>query len=296
MKEARVRYDRGKALYNNAEYEQALIEFERAYELAPAYRILYNIGQAAVVLQKYPKAIKAFEGYLAGGKTKVSAKRRKAVEKEIASLYSRVAYISVTSNVEGVEVLIDDDAVGTTPIAEPVMVNAGRHVIIGRKTGHAEDRESVTLAGKEKTAVKLELELFKTGGPVTVITPGQPPPPTPATPAPQPPPQVDKPSYVWIGWVVTGAFTAGAIATGIAAIAASSELTDLRETRGTTKEELDEQQSTGQALALSADVLAAAAIVTGGVTLYFTIAGSGSGDEGLDAAISPTSIGLSGRF
>src|SRR5690606_16554980 len=54
MREARTRYDRGTKLYHDGAYEQALIEFERAYELAPAYRILYNIGQAAMLLRDYP--------------------------------------------------------------------------------------------------------------------------------------------------------------------------------------------------------------------------------------------------
>jgi Tfp pilus assembly protein PilF len=42
--EARQRYQRGLQLFNEGNYEAARVEFERAYQLSPSYKILYNIG------------------------------------------------------------------------------------------------------------------------------------------------------------------------------------------------------------------------------------------------------------
>src|SRR5215472_10304036 len=42
--EARTRYLRGLKLAEGGAYEQAVAEFLRAYELAPTFKIFYNVG------------------------------------------------------------------------------------------------------------------------------------------------------------------------------------------------------------------------------------------------------------
>src|SRR5262245_61950348 len=48
LAEAKQRFDRGYELYEEGEYPLALIEFNRAYELVPNYKVLYNIGQVCI--------------------------------------------------------------------------------------------------------------------------------------------------------------------------------------------------------------------------------------------------------
>src|SRR5262245_54376929 len=62
--EAKQRFDRGLELYAEGEYPLALIEFTRAYELVPNYRVLYNIGQVCIQLGQYANARRALEEYL----------------------------------------------------------------------------------------------------------------------------------------------------------------------------------------------------------------------------------------
>src|SRR5689334_10179045 len=44
LAEARQRYDKGKQLYSEGAFDAALAELQRSYELAPSYKILYNIA------------------------------------------------------------------------------------------------------------------------------------------------------------------------------------------------------------------------------------------------------------
>jgi hypothetical protein len=290
MEEARTRYERGTELYNDGAYEQALLEFERAYELAPAYRILFNIAQVAVLLRDYPKAIRAYQQFLKDGGQRIPAERRKTVETELGSLQGRVAHITIKVNVEDAEILVDDLVVGRSPLTDPVMVNAGRHSVAARKRGLNQDSETVVLAGTDKVDVELELV--------------EPTAPTAPVPLPQPdkpderPVEAEKDSYVWVGWVVTATLTAGAVATGIATFYSTRKLGDMRETAGTTRAELDDQQSTARALGITADVLIASAIVAGGVTLYFTIDELVDGDSEakIEAGVMPNGIAVRGRF
>ena len=73
----------------------------------------------------------------------------------------------------------------------------------------------------------------------------------------------------------------------------------------TDREDLDDQQKTARALGITTDVLAGCAVIAGGVSLYFTIAGTGEGDEAsdsdeesadIDLGVSPTGLQLVGTF
>jgi PEGA domain-containing protein len=299
VQEARERYERGKVLYGEGEYQQALIEFERAYSLAPAYRVLFNIGQAAVMAQQYPKAIRAFKGYLEEGGKGIAPARRQQAEKELQGLWERVATLRVTADVDGAQILIDDESVGTTPLAEGITVNAGRHVVVARMAGRTEDRDVVTLAGKDDVELKMQLpELPKTqpiilpptepGQPVVMLQPG-----------PRPVTRPEGVPYLWVGWLTTGTLTAGAVAVGIAALSNTGKLADLRDTPGVTHEELDDQQKTARALGIAADVLIASAGIAGAVTIGFTIksAVDTSGDGGdVGLSVGPDGAYLRGSF
>ena len=59
--------NRGVELYQDEAYRAALIEFERAYEISPDYRLLYNIGGTKLQLQDFLGAARAYERYLTEG-------------------------------------------------------------------------------------------------------------------------------------------------------------------------------------------------------------------------------------
>jgi len=51
-------------LYDENNFRGALVELQRAYELAPSYKILFNIGQVEMELQDYAAALQAYSRYL----------------------------------------------------------------------------------------------------------------------------------------------------------------------------------------------------------------------------------------
>src|SRR5690349_11541014 len=65
--EAQMRFKRGLELYDEQDFQNALIEFRRAYELQPTYKILYNLGQVCYQLTEYACALRNFEKYLKEG-------------------------------------------------------------------------------------------------------------------------------------------------------------------------------------------------------------------------------------
>src|SRR6187399_2730128 len=62
--EARWRFDRGLRLYNQGDYEGAVIEFQRAQELHPHSAVLFNIGLVQAKLGNSVESVRALEPLL----------------------------------------------------------------------------------------------------------------------------------------------------------------------------------------------------------------------------------------
>lgn len=155
--QASQRFQRGVNLYRERSFEAALAEFNRAYELAPNFRVLFNIGQVHVERGNFVAGIKAFRQYLNDGGTAIDSARVTEVQTEISRLEGRIANISVTSNVAGAELLVDGEPVGKLPQAH-VPVNAGLRRISLRKDGYEADDVRVMLATGEEKAFEIKLQ------------------------------------------------------------------------------------------------------------------------------------------
>jgi hypothetical protein len=153
--QAIARFKRGQELYAERNFAAALIEFRRAYELSPNYRVLFNVGQVCYQMQDYVCAHKSLERYLMEGGDDVPADRRSTVTNELSLLKQRIGFLSVRVNVEGAEVLVDDVVVGTAPTLEPLPVSAGRHRIVVVAPGRTPATRSVDVAGQDTAVVEV---------------------------------------------------------------------------------------------------------------------------------------------
>jgi hypothetical protein len=254
--EADAHFRRGVELYKEADYATALIEFRRAYEIDPRYQALYDIGETYDQLQDYASALKTFERYLHDGGPQISAGRRDEVQKEIDKLRTRVASVEVTVNVADVEIAVDDVPVGRSPLAAPLVVSAGRRKISATRAGKPPVTQLLELAGGDSK--RLSLVVPDDGAPVSPAPSGK----VPAAP-----------------WVVTGVLTAGAIVTGALALGASSSLKDkLNVYPNASPSDISSAHSTTFAFALTTDILIGAAVVAGGISIYFTATAGSRGD------------------
>jgi len=169
---ARPHFMHGVKLYEEDDFRAALIEFNRAYELAPNWAVLFNIGQSYYQLRDYPDALRTLEKYVAQGGADIPHDRRAQVDKEIEELRGRSAHMTVTSNTVGADVFVDDVSIGQTPLAPGQLVGAGRHTVRVAKTGFAATSQIVDVAGGDE--IRLTLDLAAPASPV--------PPPTTAMP------------------------------------------------------------------------------------------------------------------
>jgi hypothetical protein len=258
LDEGRAHFQRGVEFFKEGDYRAALAEFKRSYETAPSYRILYNIGQANNGLQDYAGALRAFERYLGEGGSEIDAERRSQVQAEIRRLRARVAFVEIEVNVPGAEIFVDDALVGVAPLEAPVLVSAGVRKIGAVKPPSPPASRVVELVGGDKKRVSLSL-----ASPETRPKPD-------AGPRPEQPP-LAAPSRTpfWVALAATGALGAGTAVTGVLALQERRSLDEAFE--GTDGKAIDDTRSRARTFAVVADVLGAATLIAGGVTIYFAL-------------------------
>ncbi|PKN43431.1 MAG: hypothetical protein CVU63_12310 [Deltaproteobacteria bacterium HGW-Deltaproteobacteria-20] len=294
--EARDRFKRGVDLFREGNFRAALIEFRRANEASPNYRIQFNLGQTYFELQDYAGALDAFERYLREGGSEVAPERKAEVEAEIEKLRKRVGRVMITTNVSGAEVLIDDTVVGTTPLESPVVVSAGRRKVSASKGPGIPTVRYVEVAGGDAMTVELVLAAETT-------TPAPAPNPTPEPLAPQTP--QESPGMgtgFWVGLVATGVFTTGAVVSGIMASGAKSDYDKQLDTFPTKPADIQDARDRTDRYALMTDIFGGAALVAGVVTIAFAASGPSEPEPAaavtppVKVGIGPGSFVIDGRF
>ncbi len=256
MTQMRAHHRRGIELYDEGDFRLALVEFERAYAISGNYKILFNIGQVHYELRSYAKARLAFEQYLERGGERIDPARRADVERDLATLRTRTATLTVRANVPDAEIAVDDKRIGRAPI-EAAIVDAGIARLKATRPGYDVAIREVTLAGGDVQTVNIDLQATKRDVIVTQTTTGL-------------------PASVVAGWIITGVLAAGTVGTAIAANAAHSEYEQQRHTPisgspAEARSELERQRDLVGGLAVTTDVLAIATLVAGGVSLYLTL-------------------------
>jgi len=176
---ARERFDKGVAAYDEKRFSDAAEEFDAAYKISHAFKILFNIGQVNVALGRPVEAVEAYDRYLKQGGATITADRRKEVQIEIEHQLARIGSVAVHTTPEGADVRIDGGLVGKSPLPRAVRIGMGRHTVEAILPEHAPQVREVDVAGRSEVAVELTLEPF--------IAPQAPPSVPAITPAPSAP-------------------------------------------------------------------------------------------------------------
>lgn len=292
LDEAKAHLATGTQLYDENNFRGALVEFQRAYELAPSYKILFNIAQVAMELQDYAGALKAYTRYLAEGGPDVPADRVAQTTTEIDRLKGRVGRLTIVS-AAGAEILLDDVAIGFAPLPEPVPVNAGQHKVTVHVTGRDPISRIYDVAGRQEVTAAVGNDAAPAV--VTATAPAEPLPPRPEPRAPK----SKTPAYVAIG--ITGGL---AITAGVFALVTRHEEGDLDSLRNrfpVTTKELDDQRSLVKRDALLTDIFTGAAVISAGFAIYLSVTrlrATEKPDTGthVQLGIGPSGIAIAGAF
>lgn len=289
LDEARLRFSRGVKLYREGDFSSALAEFNRANELGPSYRILYNIGQTQVELRSYAAAMKTFARYLEAGGSEISKDKYDEIASVIATCSERVAEVQIRVNRPGAEVFVDDVSVGRGPWAEAVVVGAGRRKISAVAEGLPPVVRMIEVTGGDH--VDLELSFDEPAARAEA--------PLKATaPVPHGPPPA-QPSHTpfWVSFGVTGALGVATLTSGLLALSAKSHLDSDLGQFPIDDARVASDRTRVKTTALATDILGVATFVGAGVTTYFALTTLGSAKSTtVRVGVGPGTVAAEGRF
>jgi tetratricopeptide (TPR) repeat protein len=297
VEKARATFHQGVQLYNEGSFDAALAEFRKAYRQSPNYRLLYNIALTYFDLHDYVSSIKYLKQYVKEGGSDLSAERRKQVGELNQKLEERIASLEIACNEDGADIRVDDMSVGVSPLASPVLVNAGARRVMAVKLGYAVVARMVTVGGKENAKVFLEFavpgeaqvgEVRKSWG--AGDTDG-------TLSAPLKSESAKAPAR--IGLVTSGLVAGGcAIATGVFGVMALNAKNDFGSELDkipNTKDNIDSARSKVRTYSRLTDAFGAATLISGGVALYYLLSDPGpkkTSGKTSSIALAPTVGGL----
>jgi hypothetical protein len=284
--------------YQGGRYERALEAFQKAYDIKPTWRLLYNLGQCHAMLNRHGLALTSFERYLAQGGDEIDPVRRDEVLAEVDRLRRMVGTVEIDGR-EGDRVVVNGIDRGALPEASRVKVEMGDVSLSVLREGKPILERKFQLSGQETVALKVN----DPGAAAPSAAPtGNVEPSAPIEPSPPAATEETERKRVWT-WVAAGLAGAAAIGGGIAGGIALRRESDLRDACSGTACD-PSQKEDGDAIrpaAIAADVMfgvAAAAAVTG-IILFF-VEGKDEAPASVELSLAPSqngaSLAVQGRF
>lgn len=155
---ARQQYEAGVAAFEAGDYATALAAIDESYRLFPSLRTLYSLGLCHHALGNFGPALRSLEQYLREAGPDAPADLRARAEELVAQMRAEMGRLEIRVNVEGADVLVDGEVVGRSPLAAPVEVGPGWHVVEARRESWSGSPERVNVAAGSAASVALALE------------------------------------------------------------------------------------------------------------------------------------------
>jgi hypothetical protein len=171
---------------DGARYEEARIQFRKAYDLVGSWKVLGNLGLCSLKLERDGEAAEAYEKYLAQGGKEIDASERTQVERDLAALKAQMVHVHLElPDASGTIVDQRERARGDTVgndyrvvgMAMDLGLHPGHHVIKARLS-RGEARWEVDLDPGASVSHRFEL------APAPAVPASQPPAASPAPVAP----------------------------------------------------------------------------------------------------------------
>lgn len=150
-------------------FEQAVSEFEQAYQAHPHPGVLYNLGLAYARADRPLDAVDTLERYLTESGDGVGAQRRAFVGETIDAQLRRLAEIQIVTVPSEARVQVDDREL-PLPLPGAIRLLPGPHQVRISSDGHAPNLTPLELSAGEKRTLVVSLAKLEAPAAVTGVT------------------------------------------------------------------------------------------------------------------------------
>jgi hypothetical protein len=167
---AKTDYEAGRILYADGDYAGAALKWDVAYKTSRDARLLWNVAAARKAERKYAEVDRLVKQYLREAAELSEADRAEA-QQLLATIQAFLADVTLQASETGAQVSIDGVVVGATPIAEPLRLDIGQHVITVSKPGFERVELKQQVTGNTTLTVSLVPQLHE--GKLRIISPAE---------------------------------------------------------------------------------------------------------------------------
>ncbi|WP_437647904.1 PEGA domain-containing protein [Sorangium sp. So ce362] len=220
-------YDEGLAALNQARWAEAHASFLAAWRIKQHYQIAANLGVAELRLGKHRDAAEHLSWYLREAPAERTAQRQRA-EVLLKEALAKVAAITITTEPKGADVKVNGAAAGRTPLALPVFLEPGRHVVGAELDGYKPAQEQIEPAAGHAIGITLHLVRRDAEAPAAAgaSSAAGPRAASHAAPAKRPETTAAPPTErSWVPVIVLGAASAVALGVGVGLTVAANDAT-----------------------------------------------------------------------
>jgi len=134
------------------------VKFTSAYDKSKDPRLLWNIAACEKNLRHYASVLTYIRRYVQEGDAMLSPDDKAEAETLISAIEPFTTALEVVVNEPDASVYVDDNLVGTTPLAKPVVVDIGVRKVRVEKEGFEEFTKDVSAGGSAKLHLDVKLE------------------------------------------------------------------------------------------------------------------------------------------
>jgi PEGA domain len=146
-------YDEGVVAYKTGQWAVARASFLAAWSLKQHWQIAGNLADCELTLGKYREAAAHASYYLRDA----PADRKQRAQVLVDKAAAHIGTLVVRVDQPGAEVLVDGEAVGKSPLPDPVFVDPGHHTVQARLDARfATGQADVLAAGRKDVALVLQ--------------------------------------------------------------------------------------------------------------------------------------------
>lgn len=161
------RFAEGVRLFDAAEHEAALAEFDASFDLEPTWQAGLNAARCLLHLARPDEAAARLTGLLTRFGDHMPAAVRADARSELEEIGRSLAQIVVVADPPDAVVLVDDHLFAA---GEPRAVTAGDHQVTVRRDGYLARTERVRLRAREQRTLRIRLERDAPRGAIDVVT------------------------------------------------------------------------------------------------------------------------------
>ncbi len=155
---AKADFEAAKVLANDGDYAGALIKFQSSYDESKDARVLWNVAFCQKNLRHYSKVAATLKRYLSEGGPLLSATDKKDAQDLIAMIEPFTTRATLRVREEGAQVYVDDELVGTSPLASAQILDIGERKIRVTKDGFRPYERALIVGGGAEVTVDVPLE------------------------------------------------------------------------------------------------------------------------------------------